>query len=172
MDEFLAVIKLFAGNYAPQGWMFCNGQVLQISSNMALFSLLGTQYGGNGTTTFALPDLRGRVPVGIGQGPGLSNINIGQTFGTETVTLTVPQMPTHSHVLNAFVDIADKTEPAGALAANTKSPDVDYRLTGTIVPMNASGIGSAGGSQPHNNMQPSLGLSYIICVQGMFPPRS
>jgi microcystin-dependent protein len=184
MDEFIAVIKLFAGNFAPQGWMFCHGQTLAINSNQALFSLIGTTYGGNGSTTFCLPDLRSRVPVGFGQGPGLTNVNLGQTGGAESVTLTQNQMPAHTHAvtvrINAGSDggITDnanntifvhETHSSGDAPTNYTTDPIVTQLKPEVTTVT---VANAGGSQAHENRQPYLGLNYIICVQGIYPPRS
>lgn len=168
-DEFIGVIKLFAGNFAPQNYMFCNGQVLSISSNAALFTLLGTTYGGNGTTTFALPDLRGRVVVSAGQGPGLSNYPLGAQGGTETNTLTVAQLPAHNHSVNAVTTDGNTAVPTGALLANTKTLDPEYSNATANTTMSTSMIGNTGSGLPVPNVQPYVGLNYIICTQGLYP---
>jgi len=181
MDEYLAIIKMFAGNFAPRGFMFCQGQLLAISTNTALFSLIGTTYGGNGQTTFALPDLRSRVPVGTGQGPGLSPIVLGQMAGTENVTILSSQMPAHTH--SAVVTIAP---PVNGESANADTPDGAYPATAASQIYNSAPttgltaaayqaqatIGIAGGSQPVPIRNPYLGMNYIICVSGLFPPRN
>jgi microcystin-dependent protein len=184
MDEFMAVVKLFAGNFAPQGWMFCHGQTLSINSNTALFSLIGTTYGGNGQTTFCLPDLRSRVAVGFGQGAGLSNVALGQVGGTELVTLTQNQMPVHNHVvtvrINAGSDagITDnanntvfvhETRSGGDAPTNYTTDPIVTQLKPEATTVT---VANAGGSQPHENRQPYLGLNYIICVHGIYPSRS
>jgi microcystin-dependent protein len=171
MDPLLASIILFAGNFAPRGWAFCNGQLLSIAQNTALFSLLGTQFGGNGQTNFALPDLRGRVPVHPGQGPGLSDYVIGQSAGSETTTLLLSNMPAHNHSLNATSEPGSTSVPSGAYLANTGALDKEYNTTGTVVAMNAAAIGTAGGSQPFDNLQPYLAINFIIALQGIFPSR-
>ncbi|MFC4872779.1 phage tail protein [Negadavirga shengliensis] len=186
MDEFIGVIKLFAGNFAPRGWMFCQGQLLPISQNQALFAILGTTYGGNGTTTFALPDLRGRVPIGTGVGPGLPDYREGQMGGSAANTLTVNNLPPHNHSVSPEVKASSKnateqvpgTNGANTLAAplasgrpaqayNNEAPDVALNTTGGM----AEVTGNTGGGTPVNNMPPYLGLNYIICLQGIFPPR-
>jgi microcystin-dependent protein len=169
-NPFIGEIRLFAGNFAPQGWALCNGQLMAISQNTALFSLLGTMYGGNGQTTFALPDLRGRVPVHRGQGPGLTPRTQGEQSGSETVTLLSTQMPAHSHALRASTVAATGSTPAGALLGATSVNSYDNSAAG--VPMAAGAIGSTGGSQPHDNMAPTLALNYIISLFGIFPSRS
>lgn len=171
-DPFIAGIVLFAGNFAPRNWAFCNGQILSIAQNTALFSLVGTTYGGNGTTTFALPDLRGRVPIHPGQGPGLSSYTLGQLSGTETRTLLTTNMPAHNHSLNAVSEGGDASAPAGALLANTGALDKEYKTTGTIVAMNSQAIGVNGGSQPFSIVQPYLCINYIIALFGIFPSRN
>jgi microcystin-dependent protein len=173
MEPFLAEIKLFAGNFAPRGWAFCDGQLLPINQNQALFSLLGTMYGGDGRTTFALPDLRGRVPVHPGNGPGLSPYSIGQMGGAETVTLTVQQLPAHSHSLNANAQNGDTSDPPGSSLADTKGSDKDYMKSGVVnTEMSPNSIGATGGGQAHENRQPYLAVSYIIALQGIYPSRS
>ncbi|WP_400193059.1 phage tail protein [Hymenobacter sp. B81] len=179
MDEYIGIIKLFAGNFAPQNWAFCNGQLMAISQNTALFSILGTTYGGDGRTTFGLPDLRGRVPVGMGQGPGLSYYSQGQMGGTETVTLLANQMPAHTHMLNASSQPGATNAPAGGVLAlpvgsTGGGEEVTVNAFGSAIDtqMSPLAIGAGGGSQPHENRQPNLGLNYIICLRGYFPPRS
>ena len=170
MDPLLGQIIMFAGNFAPRGWAFCDGQLLAINQNTALFSILGTTYGGDGRTTFALPDLRGRTPIGPRQGPGLSNVGLGQRLGSETNTLTQPNLPPHSHGLLASDKRAHEVEPGGHALAPA-SRDVYSNDTPTVT-MNAGTVSSTGGGQPFNNMQPSLGINYIIALQGVFPSRS
>lgn len=174
MDGYIAQILLFAGNFAPRNWSFCNGQILNINTNTALFSLLGTTYGGNGMTTFGLPDLRGRVVVGAGQGPGLSNIQLGQMSGTESITLNLTQIPSHSHQLTGSTLVGSTSVPTGSLLANTGTLDKEYTSTSGAanVAMNAASIGNAGGSQPFSIRNPYLGLNYIICLSGTFPSRN
>lgn len=172
MEAFIASIILFGGNFAPRGWAFCQGQLLPIAQYSALFTILGTTYGGDGQTTFALPDLRGRVPIHPGQGPGLSNRSLGERGGSETITLNVSQMPAHNHTLNAVTETGTVGAPAGASLAATGALDPEYRIGGTGVGMAASSIGVAGGSQPHTNMQPYLALNYIICLEGLYPSQS
>jgi microcystin-dependent protein len=164
-SSFIAEIRLFGGNFAPRNWAFCQGQILSIATNTALFSLLGTTYGGNGTTTFALPDLRGRVAVGQGNGPGLSPVIIGQTGGSESVTLLATQMPAHAHTTKGSTGAQTTNRPTGAYQAAGNS----YSTT-SDTPMAASD--PAGGNQPHENRQPYLGLAYIICLFGIYPSRN
>jgi microcystin-dependent protein len=175
MEGVIAEIRLFAGNFAPRSWAFCQGQILSIAQNTALFSLLGTTYGGNGQTTFALPDLRGRVAVGTGQGPGLSAVDLGEQAGAPTVTLIATEMPAHNHIMQVHNDttgmaatgagnfVNSKTESGEAIASSSNSP---------LATANPATIGITGGSQPHNNMQPYLGLNYIICLEGIYPSRN
>jgi microcystin-dependent protein len=178
MEPFLGQITLFPFNFAPKGWAFCQGQLLPISQNTALFSLLGTYYGGNGTTTFGLPDLRGRVPIGQGQGPGLSDYDIGGVQGVETVTLLATQSPSHSHPFQAFAVQATTNAPSGALPAQGHStgrgaPAVNtYAPPQTAVPLASGQVNPAGNGQPHNNLQPYLTLNWCIAMQGIYPPRS
>jgi len=172
MEAFIASIILFGGNFAPRGWALCQGQILSIAQNKALFSLLGTTYGGNGQTTFALPDLQGRVPIQQGQGPGLSRYNLGQTGGTEATTLPSQNMPAHSHSMNAVSEAGNVGAPAGASLAATGTLDPEYRVGGTPVGMAATSIGPTGGNQPFSIMQPYLALNYIIAVEGIYPSRN
>lgn len=177
---FIGEIRLFAGNFQPRDWAFCNGQVLAIASNTALFALLGTTYGGNGQTTFSLPDLRGRVPLHQGQGAGLSNYSIGQVAGAEQVTLTTDQMPAHSHVLNATTATGSATTPGAAVmlatpveaGVKTSLYVVPGSSAVTQAPMAPQSIGPAGGNQPHDNMMPFQSLNYIIALEGIFPSRN
>jgi microcystin-dependent protein len=180
MDGTLAEIKMFAGNFAPRNWAFCSGQILAINQNTALFSLLGTTYGGNGQTTFALPDFRGRLAVGTGQGPGLSNRNLGEVAGTEVVTLAVTEMPAHSHAatINVNSGLGTLANPSGNFLAGgqdaTANPIPTYASASSAASLNAASVtgGNTGGSQPHNNMPPYLGMSFIICIAGIFPSRN
>jgi len=168
MDPYLGEIRCFGFNYAPRGWLLCNGQLLSISSNTALFSLLGTMYGGNGTTTFALPDLRGRVPLAFGQGPGLSNRTQGQAGGAEAVTLTAATLPPHGHTVAASSTATTKN-PSGSLPSVTPA-GASYGTTADLA-MSASMIGGGGSGQPHDNMQPYVVLNWCIAATGIFPPR-
>ncbi len=174
-EPFIGEIRLFGGNFAPQGYAFCDGQLLQISGNTALFSILGTTFGGDGRTTFGLPDLRGHTPIGPRQGPGLTNRPLGQKLGQETVMLTQAQLAPHNHPLNATTDSATSMMPGSNLPASPPG------LLGTRIyadgppntTMNAAAINDPPGSnQPHNNMQSFLGLNYIIALQGIFPSRN
>ncbi len=171
MEGTIAEIRLFAGTFAPRSWAFCNGQILSIASNTALFSLLGTTYGGNGTTTFALPDLRGRAAIHTGTGSGLSSRTLGQTGGAETVTLTAAQMPSHTHALLPSTGTPNTASPAGAFL-----PVGSSRIYASAGPagmaLAGASIGNAGSSLPHENMQPFLAVNYIICTAGIFPSRN
>ena len=179
MEPFIAQIILFAGNFAPRGWAFCQGQILSIAQNTALFSLLGTTYGGNGQTTFALPDLRGRTPIHPGQGPGLSNFVLGQAAGVESVSLLLTNMPAHNHTVTvtprAVSEAGDTSDPTNAYLANSGALDREFKTTGTFVNMGPSAAGSssvAGGSQPFQIRNPYLALNYIIALEGIFPSRN
>ncbi|HEX5747396.1 MAG TPA: tail fiber protein [Archangium sp.] len=172
-DPFIGEIRMFAGNFPPRGWQFCQGQILSIAQNTALFSILGTTYGGNGTTTFALPDLRGRYPMQPGQGPGLSPRTLGEQGGSETVTLISNQMPAHNHTLNVSSQAGDVETPVGTvLAADTTATVLNYRSAPIDGTMNPAVIGAAGGNQPHNNMPPYTCVNFIIALQGIFPSRN
>ncbi|WOD42074.1 phage tail protein [Hwangdonia lutea] len=171
-DPFIGQISMFAGNFAPRGWAFCDGQLLPISQYSALFSILGTTYGGDGRTTFALPDLRGRVPMHNGNGPGLTSRQLGQKFGSETNTLTVNQMPSHSHTVNAVTEDGNQSVPIGNLPAGTKVLDKEYSNAASNTTMNANMINASGNNQPVNNIQPVLVINYIIALQGVYPSRN
>ena len=172
MNPYLGEIRIFAFNFAPKGWAMCNGQLLAISSNTALFSLLGTYYGGNGQTTFALPDLRGRVPIHQGQGQGLSPYSVGQNGGTESVTLTTQQMPQHNHMANVVSGPqATAPRPSNAHPGNATSGSV-YSTANPDSTFNQGFVSSQGGSQPHNNVQPYLTVTFCIATQGIYPPRN
>jgi microcystin-dependent protein len=173
-DQFVAEIRIFAGNFAPTGWALCNGQLMPISQNTALFSLLGTTYGGDGKSTFALPNLQGTAPLQAGQGPGLSLYDLGESIGSPSVTLLTTEMPAHSHgaLAVAAVGASDPTNNAWASGAkgfgNVYSPSVQA----SNVQMAPTCLSINGGSLPHNNMMPYLCLTFIIALQGIFPPRS
>lgn len=170
-DQFIGEIRYVAFNFAPKGWATCNGQLLQISQNLALFDLLGTTFGGDGKTTFALPDMRGRVPVGTGQGPGLTDRTIGEKGGLESVTLTVAQMPQHRHNLMASSATANSAAPAGNALANSATVPT-YTNGKTNVAMESTSVNTAGMNLPHENMQPYLGMTCIIALQGIFPTQN
>ncbi|WP_107498116.1 tail fiber protein [Thalassobius sp. I31.1] len=169
MEPFIAQIMIFGGTFAPRGWAFCDGQLLPIASNEALFSLIGTTYGGDGRTTFALPDLRGRAPIHEGQGPGLTNRQLGRTYGAEQVTLQADELPPHSHTMNVANVTADNSRPQGDMLART---EIYTATTSPTVPLAAATISNSGAGQGHDNMQPSLAMNYIIALQGIFPSRS
>ncbi|NYI43217.1 microcystin-dependent protein [Nocardioides aromaticivorans] len=169
-DPFVAEIRIFPFNFAPRGWAFCDGQLLPISQNTALFSLLGTTYGGDGKSTFALPDLQGSVPMHPGQGPGLSLHDLGEQSGSETVTLIESEMPAHSHQLRASPEPADTNAPGAFSTLATSTGGTLYQATADT-DLGPGALATAGGSQPHNNMQPYLTLSFCIALQGVFPPR-
>jgi len=171
MDPFVAEIRIFAGNFAPTGWALCNGQLLPISQNTALFSLLGTTYGGNGTSNFALPNLQGCIPIQSGQGPGLSFYDLGESAGVETVMLLPSEMPAHNHALEALDAPGPLSSPAGNVLARSAAGSALYAAPPNS-PMNAASLDPAGGGQPHNNMQPYLAFTYIIAMQGVYPARS
>jgi microcystin-dependent protein len=171
-EPFLGEIRLFGFNYAPNGWAFCQGQLLPIAQNSALFALLGTMYGGNGQTTFALPDFRGRVPVGMGQGPGLPSYTQGEMSGEVSHTLIISEMPSHNHLVSPSQS-AGTANPAGAFpGSDQRTPLNIYNATADGPTMNPQVVGQTGGSQPHNNMQPYLAMNYCIALNGIFPPRS
>lgn len=170
---FLGEIRMFGGNFAPRFHAFCSGQILSIAQNTALFSLLGTMYGGNGQTTFALPDLRGRRPVGFGQGPGLTPRTIGEIGGVETVTLLATEMPAHNHPAQGASAGGSSTDPSNAVWAASvggRTPPPLYRPPGN--PQNMAATAAVGGNQPHENRQPYLAISYIIALNGVYPSRN
>lgn len=173
-DPFIGEIALVPFNFEPMGWAFCNGQILPIAQNQALFALLGTTFGGNGTTTFALPDLRGRVPLhsGLSVGPGLSPYALGQNGGVEAVALLASQMPAHNHALNADSANGTSDTPANAIMGKNASGVPQYSGAAPTTAMAAAAIAPAGGNQPHENRPPYLALNYIISLFGIFPPRS
>jgi microcystin-dependent protein len=183
MEGTIGEIRMFAGNFAPRNWAFCQNQIISIASNTALFSILGTTYGGNGQTTFALPDFRGRVPVSAGQGPGLSPYSLGQMGGAETFSISNVNFPAHSHPFSGSI-----TMPATAAAGDADTPQGNYPATLDGTDMysttnNGSGLGNmqlaltaalagAASPVPVNNIQPVLGMNYIICMQGVYPSRN
>ena len=170
-EPFIAEIRIFAGNFAPRGWAFCDGQLLPIAQNTALFSLIGTTYGGDGRTTTALPNLEGRSPMHPGRGPGLTDRRLGQRGGVEQVTLTEAEIPNHSHSLMAANAPAEQREPLNNSLARSINGTI-YRNGGTLVSMAEQALPSAGGSQGHNNMQPFLVMNFIIALVGLYPSRS
>lgn len=169
-EPFLAQISMFSFGFAPKGWALCNGQLLPINQNQALFALLGTQYGGNGTTTFALPNLQGRVAMSMGQGPGLTGRTLGEVGGEQNHTLIAGEMPPHSHTPN-FTAPTNATGPAGNLWAADPNGNVTF-ATGGGETMAANAIANAGGNQPHNNMAPYLVVNFCIALQGIFPSQN
>lgn len=170
-DPFVAEIRIFPFNFAPKGWAFCDGQLLPLSQNTALFSLLGTTYGGNGKSNFALPNLQGRAPMQPGQGPGLSLRDLGETGGSETVTLLESEIPSHSHTLNGAPTPSDSNEPAGNVLGRPTG-SVLYGAAQSLVPMAGQALSPSGGDQPHNNLMPYLTFNFCIALQGVFPPRT
>lgn len=171
MTPLLGEIRMFAGNFAPRNWALCAGQLLPISQYSALFSILGTTYGGNGQTTFGLPDLRGRVPVGVGQGPSLESRTQGEMGGEESHRLTISEMPQHVHPLQASSGNGDQRGPGDNFPAASDQRNSQYAAAANTT-MAPAAIGAAGSSQPHNNMQPYLGMNFIIALQGVFPSRN
>lgn len=167
-QPYIGEIRMFAGSFAPNGWLFCEGQSLQISEYETLFTLIGTTYGGDGQSTFALPDLRGRIPLHTS-----ASFPLAQTGGVETVQLTVPQMPSHTHALIASANPAASNTPAGQLPALTQlATQTAYGTDAPLTILAPSSIGSIGSSQPHNNLQPYLCVSFIISLYGVFPPNT
>ncbi len=171
-DPFVAEIRIFPFNFAPRGWAFCDGQLLPLSQNTALFSLLGTTYGGNGKSNFALPDLQGSAAMFWGQGPGLSLRDIGETGGSDTVTLLESEIPSHSHAWMASNQPAEDRAPAGEILGRSVGASLYQTTTSGLQAMSPDAIAPAGGDQPHNNLMPYLTLSFCIALQGVFPPRT
>ena len=171
-DPFVAEIRIFPFNFAPKGWAWCDGQLLPLSQNTALFSLLGTTYGGNGKTNFALPDLQGRVPMHPGQGPGLSLHDLGETGGTETVTLLESEIPMHTHNMRAHdIDLGELNAPSSTRSLAKSANSTIYTAAANLTAMSSQALAPAGGDQPHNNLQPYLTCYFCIALQGVFPPR-
>jgi microcystin-dependent protein len=167
-QPYVGEIRIFAGNFAPAGWMFCDGAILPIAENETLFNLLGTTYGGDGQETFALPDLRGRIPLHQGNG-----FILAETGGAEAITLTVSQIPAHTHPFLASADLGSSPDPVGAVTAQSRTAGVDFYLEDVpTVNMAPTAIGPVGGSQPHTNLQPYLGLNFIISLFGIYPSPS
>jgi len=174
-EPFIGEIRMVGFNFAPRGWALCDGQLLPIAQNQALFALLGVTYGGNGTTTFGLPDLRGRVPVHQGDGPATSPYVIGQSGGTETVTLLTTQIPAHTHALAGFNGTPTTSNPSGAFIASAQTTDgnaVNSFAPSANAVLSPASVGASGGSQPHNNIQPYLCVNFIIATTGIFPTRN
>jgi microcystin-dependent protein len=172
-DPFVAEIRIFPFNFAPRGWAWCDGQLLPLSQNTALFSLLGTTYGGDGKSNFALPNLQGRAPMQPGQGPGLSLHDLGETGGSETVTLLESEVPSHSHAVAASTVAATTSTPAGTFPSRPRRNGAQFQTntSQSLVPLAPEALAPAGGDQPHNNMQPYLTFYFCIAMQGVFPPR-
>ncbi|MDE2595705.1 MAG: phage tail protein [Sphingomonadales bacterium] len=177
-DPFIAEIRMVAFNFAPRGWMLCNGQLLPIQQYTAVFSILGTTYGGNGQTNFALPNFQGRVPVGMGSGPGLAPVNLGEVAGTESVTLLSTEMPNHGHTLNCGVltpqnGAQNVAVPTTQAMFGLSGPNQTYADSPTpAVSFNPAALALSGGNQPHENRQPYRTVNFVIAVQGIFPPRN
>jgi microcystin-dependent protein len=173
-DNFVGEIRLFPFNFAPQGWAQCNGQILPISQNTVIFSLIGTYYGGNGTSNFALPNLQGAVALDMGQGEGLTLRDIGETGGSATVTLTTSEIPAHSHSVNCAATTGNAASPSGNSfgAAQRGKPPGYAPATGTSVNMSGSAVKNEGGGGAHNNLQPYLTLNFCIALVGVYPSRS
>ncbi len=171
-DEYIGTITLVPYNFAMRGYADCNGQILSISQNTALFSILGTTYGGNGQTTFALPNLNGRTPIGVGQGPGLTPRVLGESGGSPTVTLMAVQMPVHTHAVQAGSGAGTESSPAGTVLAANAAGVPAYQTGSNGAKLLPASVAATGGGQPHNNMQPYLGLKWVICISGLFPPRN
>lgn len=173
-DPFVGEIRIVAFNFAPKGWAFCSGQILPLSQNTALFSLLGTTYGGDGKSTFALPDLRDRAPMHSGQGAGLTYRDLGEAGGSSTVTLVTTELPAHNHTISSKVTAGNLANPMGNIWAGGagRTPPPMYQNGAANTTMNDAAVGSSGGDQPHNNRQPYLGMSFIIALQGVFPSRT
>lgn len=168
-EPFIAEIRIFAGNFAPRGWAFCNGQLLPIAQNTALFSLIGTTYGGDGRTTTALPDLQGRAPMHPGRGPGLTSRRLGQRGGVEQVTLTEAQMPNHNHSMEVTTEDGERREPGNRYFGRGNAIFANVANLGAMA---SQSLPNTGGSQAHNNLQPFLTMNFIIALVGLFPSRS
>lgn len=173
-EPFIAEIRIFAGNFAPRSWAFCNGQLLPVSQNTALFSLIGTTYGGDGRSTTALPNLKGRVPMHPGRGPGLTSRRLGQRGGSEMISLTEAQMPNHTHTMRTYSRPGNLFQPDTNRSLSRSRNGFAYQSnnTSSLVALNSNSLLSTGGSQPHNNMQPFLAMNFIIALQGLYPSRS
>ena len=171
-DPFVAEVRIFPFNFAPKGWAFCQGQLLPLSQNTALFSLLGTTYGGDGKSTFALPNMEGNACMHPGQGPGLSLHDLGETGGSQTVTLLESEIPAHAHAVRASTDDADLKAPSSNRSWARGNPGFIYFNAAPNVAMSDQALAPAGGAQPHNNLQPYLTLNFCIALQGVYPPRT
>ncbi len=172
MDPFVAEIRIFPFNFAPSGWAWCDGQLLPISQNTALFSLLGTTYGGDGRSNFALPNLQGSAPMHPGQGTGLSLHDLGETGGSDTVSLIESEIPSHTHGLRGNNTLGDSPQPAADVTLARNANSYQQNTTANLVQMNQNSLPPAGGDQPHNNLQPYLTLYFNIAMQGVYPPRT
>ena len=171
-EPFIGEIRMFAGSYAPRDWAFCDGQIMSISQYNALFSLFGTMYGGDGRTSFGLPDMRGRLPLHFGNGQGLSHRIVGERGGSETVTLTPSELPSHSHSLNASTALADTSSPSGHVLADEDENLRIYDEQAQTSSLASDVIGYTGGSQPHSNLMPTLCVNFIVALFGIYPSRS
>ena len=169
-EPFVGEIRMFAGNFAPRGWAFCDGQLLAVSQNDALFSLLGTIYGGDGRTTFGLPDMRGRIPIHAGSGPGLSPRRLGAKAGAENVTLTVNQLPSHTHPMQATANFASEAAPGGNVLAQSTVVNM-YMEADPTTALSSSSLTAVGGSRSHTNLMPFLCINFIIALVGIYPSR-
>lgn len=178
-NQFIGEIRIFAGTFAPRGWAMCQGQLMSIAQNTALFSLLGTYYGGDGRVTFGLPDLRGRTPVHQGQGPGLSLYDVGEMVGSENVSLLISEIPAHNHLVSVSNAAGTVTDPTNAISAQDNTGTVraptttamEYTTPATAT-LNPTAMSVVGGSQPHSNLQPYVCITYIIATEGIFPSRN
>jgi len=170
-DPYVAEIRIFPFNFPPKGWAFCNGQLLPLSQNVALFSLLGTVYGGDGKSNFALPDLMGRAPMHPGQGPGLSLHDLGEIGGSDSVALLQSEIPAHTHMMMVATDIGDQNSPQGRVLTISNNGPAYAPANSPLTAMSDNTLSLAGGSMPHNNMQPYLTLNFNIALQGVYPPR-
>ncbi len=172
-EPYIGEVRTFGFTFAPKNWAFCNGQLLAISQNTALFSIIGTYYGGNGTSNFALPNLQGKAPLGMGTGAGLSNYVIGQTGGEQTHTLTASEIPPHNHTMAASSQPGEDTSPTGEALASSSGPKLYQNVTNTnLVTLNAATLNTVGSSGSHNNMMPYLTINFCICTAGVFPARN
>ncbi|UJF33810.1 phage tail protein [Paenibacillus hexagrammi] len=171
MDPYLGEIRIFAGNYAPSGWALCDGSLLPVSQNPALFSIIGAIYGGNGTTTFALPDFRGAAPVHQGTGPGLTPRTVGELGGSATVTLDETQIPNHTHAINAELTPTGASPTQAVWASSAAGRGQAIYSMNIDTPLSPLALGVTGASQPHNNMQPFVAMNFIICLEGNYPPK-
>lgn len=171
-EPFIAEIRIFAGNFAPRSWAFCNGQLLPVSQNTALFSLIGTTYGGDGRSTTALPNLQGRTPMHPGRGPGLTSRRLGQRGGVEMVTLSEAQMPSHTHTARGSENPAVASAPSGHYVARGGGRGINSYIASGSSLGNFDAMDNSGGSQAHNNLQPFLAINFIIALQGLYPSRS